>query len=404
MPVFRYQAISRSGETLTGEREAETTRDVAAFLQAQGHFPVAVKSLQRGGRLKLPELRFEGSGTRREVALFTYELAVLLQAGFPVDRALASVAASLSDKRLRVALKQVTEDVRGGGSLAEALRRYPKLFPQLYCALVEAGEASGALAETLLRLAEDLGKAEQFREAVSSALLYPAMLIVLSVVSIIFILLIVVPSFRPMLVDAGVELPSSMSLLLAASNGLEQWGGSLALLAAIGLAVLISAWRKPRFQIWRDAKLLQLPGLRDVIAKADTARLCRSLGLLLNNGAPLTMAWRTVKAGVKNTAFQVRIADIGDAIAEGDSLAAALERSGVVSSLAVHMIRVGEQTGKLGAMADQAAALIERDVKRRLDRFLAVLVPALTIGVGAMIAFLVATVFSALLSINQIVL
>lgn len=402
MPVFRYQAISRSGETLNGEREAETAQAIGAALQAQGHFPVRIEPL-RPGRFKWPELRLETGGPR-ELALFTYELGVLLQAGFALDRALTAAAASVSGAELRRAVAGIAEAVRGGGSFAEALRQHPKLFPPLYCALVEAGEASGALAQTLDRLAEDLGKADAFRSAISSALLYPVLLILLAVASVAFILLMVVPSFEPMLAGAGVELPWSMELLLFASRLLQQGGGALALLMALGLGALLWGWNKPAFRRWRDRHALALPYAGEILRKSDTARLCRSLGLLLTNGAPLTTAWRTALAALSNAAYRDSLSGVGDAIAEGEGLAPALEQSGVVTPLAVHMLRVGEQSGRLGAMADQAAGLIERDVKRRLDRFLAVLVPALTIGVGAMIAFLVATVFSALLSVNQIVL
>jgi general secretion pathway protein F len=403
MPVYRYQAIGRGGETLSGEHDGASVQAVTAWLQEQGHFPLEVRPLSTR-RWRLPALTFESSGGRREVALFTYELAVLLQAGFPVDRALQAATASLTDRALRKALTAITETVRGGGSLGAALRGHPALFTPLYCALVEAGEASGALAATLERLAEDLTKAEEFRNAVTSALLYPALLVVLAAVSVMFILAVVVPSFRPMLADAGVELPWSMTLLLAASDLLAALGGLLALVAAAVIGGIFYAWKRPDFRLWRAEQALRLPGLRDILSKADTARLCRNLGLLLTNGAPLTVAWRTALTGLSNTAFQARLAGVGDAIAEGDGLAQGLDHSGVVTQLAIHMIRVGEQTGRLGAMADQAAGLIERDVRRRLDRFLAILVPALTIGVGAMIAFLVATVFSALLSINQIVL
>jgi general secretion pathway protein F len=406
MPLYRYQAIGRDGAPLSGERDEATQQAVALWLQGQGHFPLQVEPAGGAGfRWRLPEklLRFESGGGKREVALFTYELSVLLQAGFPVDRALQAASGSVSDGVLKAALARIVDDVRGGGSLAAALRQHPKLFPPLYCALVEAGEASGALSQTLERLADDLTKSEAFRSAISSALLYPALLVVLAVVSVIFILLVVVPSFRPMLADAGVELPWSMTLLLLASDALSAMGGGLALLAAVGVAFLAQQWNRPVFRRWRDAQALRLPMLRDIVTKADTARLCRSLGLLLTNGAPLTVAWRTAVNGVGNAAFQARLAGVAESIAEGDGLALGLDQSGVVTQLAVHMIRVGEQTGRLGAMADQAAGLIERDVKRRLDRFLAILVPALTIGVGAMIAFLVATVFSALLSVNQIV-
>jgi general secretion pathway protein F len=195
-----------------------------------------------------------------------------------------------------------------------------------------------------------------------------------------------------------------MTLLLFASDLLQAGGGMLALLGAAAMAALLYTWPKPAFRRWRDSCALKLPMLRDIATKTDTARLSRSLGLLLGNGAPLTQAWRIAQAGLSNAIFQARLAHVGAAISEGEGLAQALEQAGMVTPLAVHMLRVGEQSGRLGAMADQAASLIERDVRRRLDRFLAVLVPALTIGVGAMIAFLVATVFAALLSVNQIVL
>lgn len=407
MPLYRYQAIGRDGAQLAGERDDTTQEAVALWLQGQGHFPLQVEPATGGARRwRLPDrwLRLESSSSRREVVLFTYELAVLLQAGFPVDRALQAAGDSVGDRSLKAALAEILEAVRGGGGLAAAMRLHPMLFPPLYCALVEAGEANGALAATLERLAEDRTRAEEFRSAVSSALLYPALLVVLAIVSVIFILLVVVPSFRPMLADAGIDLPWSMTLLLWASDALSAAGGLLALLAAIGLAVLAQQWNRPVFRLWRDGLMLRLPILRDLVAKTDTVRLCRSLGLLIVNGAPLTVAWRTALNGIGNAAFQARLAGVADSIAEGDGLALGLDQSGVVTQLAVHMIRVGEQTGRLGAMAEQAAGLIERDVRRRLDRFLAILVPALTIGVGAMIAFLVATVFSALLSVNQIVL
>lgn len=403
---FRYRAISGRGQLLRGELAAADRQEATRRLQAEGHFPIEVEPAAPGAAVPWwrREITLGGGVPAGLLARFARELGTLLEAGLAVDRALALTAETLPPSPLKRALPAVREAVREGAGLAEALQQHPRLFPRLVVGLARAGEAAGALPAVLLRLAEHLERAQALRESLRSALLYPALLSVLALASLVFILLGVLPQFRPLLEGSGAELPWTSELLFAASGLLDAFWleGLLALLLLALLGVL--AWRRPAARAAGYRAAGRLPLLGALLREAEGARFARALSLLLGSGLPMTQALAVAQQTQQSPVNAAAVEAVGERVRQGVGLAAALGAAGAFPALLVELARIGEESGKLAALLGHAAEILERDLRRKLDRLVTILTPALTILLGLVIGGLIASVFAALLSVNELAL
>lgn len=406
MPRYLYKALARSGETQSGEIEATSRTAAIALVQEKGLLPISAREAASSG------LRFGFSNSvfgseipgPREIALLTQELAVLIGAGLPVDRAL-DVLRQMSD---RPVVQRVVGDiltrVRGGGTLADALTAHEAVFPRFYWSTVQAAERGGFLAAALKRLAEYLARAQALRESLRSAMVYPTLLVIMAGLSILFILMVVLPRFRSLFIDSGVALPWFTGLMMDAGVLLsENFAAFLAIMAGVFLG-LRQLFRSAAFLAWRDAQMLRLPAIRAVVLKAEIARFTRILSTLLAHGVPLPAALTLSGGIVHNRLVAVAIDAAATGVKEGQRLSERLARTGLVPPAAIQLIRVGEETGELSPMLDQAAELFERDVQQVVERAIAIMVPAITIVLGVIIAALIASIFSVLVSINELAL
>lgn len=404
MPLYRYKAVTRAGEMLVGELEGPTRKDIIGRLQDQGHLPVDAEEVS--GTSWRSWLNIELTATRRpglqEIALFTHELATLLSAGLPIDRAFDIVIGMTGSARLRKPLADIRDRIRGGATLADALAAQESIFSRVYCNMVRAGEAGGSLPSVLARLAEYLGRAQALRETVKSALVYPAVLLFTAGVSIVMVLTVVIPQFKPLLEGAGIALPFSTRALFVASEILETYWWLLALAALVGILLLRQGLKTPEFVAAWHRLQLRLPLFGDLRKKAEAGRFARSLGTLVGNGVPVPAALAIVKDTIENQVIQAAVARVVVSLKEGQGLSAPLDRSGVFPAVCIQLMRVGEESGALGDMLLQAADILERDVERSVGRLMTLLVPALTISLGLLIAGIIASVFTALLSINEV--
>jgi general secretion pathway protein F len=407
MARFRYRAVAASGELIHGEMDAVSQATVVERLRGQGHLPLAADEIAAGAdrarRLTLMQwLRRPVLGqarvTRREVAMMTRELATLLEAGLTLDQSLKLLIELAAGEPLEDLLADLLERIQGGSSLADALARHDRLFPRVYVSMVRAGETGGALREVLGRLARYLDEAEVLREQVKSALVYPVLLLILAAVSIVILLTVVLPQFTPLFENAGAQLPWLTRAVMLVGEVVQRWWW-LVLLAGVGAVWLAKRQlRRPARRAQVDRWLLRLPLVGELLAKIDTARFARALGTLLANGVPPLTALAIVQDALANATLRRALGDAATAMKDGGGLAAPLGRSGVFPRLAIHLLGVGEESGQLDPMLLKIAEVFDREVRSTIERLMALLVPVLTIALGAIVAVIITSVLMAILS------
>jgi general secretion pathway protein F len=404
MPRFRYRALGHDGATVTGELEAPGADAVIEHVQALGHFPLDAVETSTGrlGRLLGTDLAALRRPSVNELAIAIHELATLLEAGLPLDRSLEILIDVTSGKTLRPVLAAVLTRVRDGSGLADALGAHPRDFPAMAVSLIRAGELSGGLENALLGLADYLGKAHALRETVKSALVYPIILLATGGLSLAIVLTYVLPTFKPLFADAGKSLPLSTQIVMAFGDAATAYGWLVGLFILAGILGYRQAMTRPELRRRKDAALSRLPVLGGLVTRIEAARFSRTLGTLLGNGITLPAALAITSETLVNTAMAAAVAATAESVREGEGLADLLTRARLFPSLALHLVRVGEETGKLEAMLLRQADIYDREVQRVIDRLLAALVPALTIGLGGIVAAIISSILLALLEINEL--
>jgi general secretion pathway protein F len=397
MPHYRYQAVTPAGELVQGEMDAGDEAAVVARIQHSGQIPLGAKRVAA----RLPAwFAVRPSMSRHELAVFTRELAVLLHAGVPLDRALQLVVelSPLSTAGRQAAAIEAT--VRGGAALSEALQRAN--FARFYVSMVRAAEAAGTLDAGLARLAEHEERAKALRDGVVTALIYPAILVAVAGGSLLVILAWVVPQFTQLFAQAGRALPLSTQLVVGAAALLKNYWWLL----AAGVVAAVFGWRlllaSARGCHWRDRALLGLPLVGGLLQRIQMARFSRGLGTLLASGVPLLAGVSIVKDMVSSGPLSDALDAAAEALQAGRGLADPLLASGLFPGLGLQMIKVGEQTARLDEMLLRVAELYEREVAAATQRILALLEPVLIVGLGVVIAAVIMSILVAIVSINDL--
>ena len=404
MPSFRYVAISRAGETTRGIMEGANAAAVISALQRQGALPVSAELDAGGfawGDLLHGEVGRDRALSRQEVTELTRELSLMLGAGQDLDRALRFLVDTAPGARVRLVLGTLRDAVRNGASLATAMGEHPRSFPRLYVGLVRAGEAGGTLGPTLDRLADLLERERRLASEITSALIYPSLLLVAALGSIALLLTQVLPQFVPLFEQGGAALPTPTRLLIAAGDLVSEWGLPALLAFAVLLLLARQALRRPGPRLLADGLLLRLPVLGALVREVVAARLTRTLGTLLVNGVPLVGALGIAREAVGNAAGAAALDRATLAVRNGAGLARSLEESGVFPARTVHLLRLGEEA-ELGPMALRAAAIHEDKARLGLQRLVSLLVPAITVVMGAAVAAIVAALLLAMLGLNDL--
>ncbi len=407
MADWRYSAIYRAGQAISGTMEAADEAAVLQRLHRDGALPLKVSPV-RGGLLgSLAGILAESAGggetlSRQDVTNLTRELATMLAAGQDLDRALRFLVETAPNKRVARILGSLRDEVRDGSAFAAALGRRPKSFSRLYVGLVRAGEAGGSLAETLERLADLMERERSLAATVQSALIYPALLTVAAIGAVALLLTQVLPQFVPLFEQNGAALPASTQFLIDAGDAVSRFGltGLLVLLAAVVAGRM--ALRDPGVRLAFDAMKLRIPIIGGLSREIMAARLARTLGSLLQNRVSLIPALGIVRDVLGNEAG-VRAVDAATTSASGGAgLSRSLGESGLFPVRLVHLLRLGEETAQLGPMALRAAAIHEERVRISTQRMVALLTPAITIAMGAVIAGIVSSLLLAMLSLNDL--
>ena len=394
MPVYRYKALDGRGELVDGQMEAGSEAEVATRLQEQGHLPVearpASEAGMEAGRLRgmLKQRPLQGAALLQ----FTQQLATLLGAGQPLDRALSILLSLPEDDRSRRVVQELRDAVRGGASLSSALERQHGLFSRLYINMVRAGEAGGSLHDTLQRLADYLERSRELQGRVINALIYPAILLLVVGGALLFLLGYVVPQFAVMYESLDVELPWFTQLVLQLGSVVRDGWVFFIVVPAVLAALLERKARDPAFRLALDAWLLQRKGIGALLGKLETARLARTLGTLLRNGVPLLAALGIARNVLGNRALAADIDLASDEVKNGNGLATALARGKRFPRLALQMIQVGEESGALDGMLLKTADTFEQETARSIDRLLSAMVPAITLVLASLVGVVIIAV------------
>jgi general secretion pathway protein F len=405
MVQFQYRAMTGSGAVVRGMLDAPSQEQVVRQLRMRGLYPLDASEHGTGGLRGLfsKNLRFGARVSTRGLAMATQELSTLLKAGLELDRALG-ILVGLSDiGPLKAPFEGVRNRVRDGMSFAEALSADP-VFPKFYVSMVRAGEHGGSLDITLQRLTDYLGRTMAIREQITSALVYPSLLVLTACASVIVILVFVLPEFEPLFADAGKSLPLPTKIVMGAGHAVRDYGWIFLLLVVGGIIALRRALQKPANRLKWDAFVLKWPVLGSLFAAIEVERLMRTFGTLLSNGVPIPTALSLSKDVLSNTVLAAAVKDAAVSLREGERLAQRLARSNVFPPVTLDLIQIGEESGKLDEMLLRQADLDEVRIKHKIDRALAMLVPVLTIGLGMVVAGLIASLLVAIISVNDLAL
>ena len=406
MPVFHYRALTPSGEVETGTLDLPDEASAVAQLQAKGLLPVKIDRTGEGWFLTLMNMEItpKGALSARERLVFTRTLATLLGASLPLDRALRTIESLGTSKPVRQVAGRLLESVSGGRSLADALDGEAKTFPRLYRAIVRAGETGAAIEETLARLADLLEENAKRRGDLRSAMIYPSFLIVTAIGSVSILMAFVVPTFKPLLDDAGVQPPAITEFVIATGDFFAEYGLSVLIGLLIAVFLIASSLRAAPIRLAWHRFALRIPILGRLWREFETATFSRLLGAMLQNGVALPAALRLVREVQGNMAFVHEIDRVIPAVEDGRGLSGVLEEGQVLSPLARQLIGVGQESGRLTEMLVKAAEILEADFKRAFDQLLATLTPVLTLIMGGMVAVIISSILFALFSINELAL
>lgn len=402
MTLFFYQVVNSAGETEEGECEALDEVDCVAQLQADGFIPIRVKPAKRQTFLGLNLNGSRNKLSNKSIVLFTGELATLLESGLPLDRSLFVLMDLASDETLNKLIGRVLEKVKGGVSLADALEQQTGVFTKFYLNMIRAGEAGGNLGDVLNRLATYLESSQELKETVSTALIYPTILLVMSLASLFIMLTFVVPQFSEMFASAGKELPFSTQIVVGLAAWLQSYWW-----AVIGGVILIISYFNFQLanpdtkKVW-DGRFLKLPLAGEMILNKEVANVTRTLGTLLGNGVSILSAFIIVRETVDNLVVASALSDTEEQIKQGKTLFDALERKAIFPKMAMQMIKMGEETGHLEEMLLRVATIYDKQLRVSIARMLAILEPALIITLGIMIAGIIVSILLAILSVNDL--
>jgi general secretion pathway protein F len=393
MPVFRYKALSSSGENLVGQMEAASSDEVVARLQEQGHLPIeAARSDSSSEDSSFSSLFRQSDMSGPQILQFTQQLSTLLGASQPLDRALNILLEMPETPGAKKVLERIRESVRGGATLSTALEQQHGLFSRLMINMVRAGEAGGGLQQSLSRVADYLERSREFKMKLINALIYPCILLVMVVVAFALLFAMVLPQFESLFEGMGEELPWYTAILMSMSHGFRMfWWAPLPLIAA-GVYFFRQKWRDPTSRLAIDQRIIDSKLFGPLVARIDTARFARTLGTLVQSGVPLLSALNLSRPVLLNQVLGQSVDVASSEVKTGSGLAYALSKQKNFPKLAIQMVQVGEESGELDAMLLKVADTYDSEAGHSINRLMAMLLPALTVVMTVLVFIIVISV------------
>ena len=408
MPAYTFEALDAQGATQKGLIDADTARAARGLLRARALVPLVVEPAMGG------EGQQRGSGLNRtlwggrvfsatSLAVWTRQIAGLVSAGLPLERALAALTEEAEDERQRNLMASLRSEVNGGAPFAHALAQHPREFSTIYTAVIAAGEQSGQLGTVLERLADDLESREALKNRLIGAALYPAIVTLVAIVIVVFLVSYVVPQVAGVFAGSKRALPVLTVAMLAVSDFVRSYGWVLLGLVLLGAGALLVARRNAALRLRMDAAWLRLPLVGRLARGFNAARFAATLAMLASAGVPILRSLQTAAETLGNQAMRADALDALVLVREGAPLASALASKKRFPPLVAMFARLGEQTGQLPAMLGRAAAQLGAEVQRRAMQLATVLEPLLIVGMGLVVMLIVLAVLMPIIQLNQLV-
>jgi type IV pilus assembly protein PilC len=407
MPTYAFKGRNRMNEIVVGERVADNRDELRQILRREQVTLTSVK--EKGREFGIPKLAGRKKVKSKELAIFTRQFSVMIDAGLPLVQCLDILATQQENKYFQQVLSQVRQDVEEGSTLAAAMSRHPRVFDQLYSNMVEAGETGGILDLILQRLSTFIEKLVKLKRDVLSAMIYPAAVILLAIVAVAVILIVVIPQFQTIflgLLGPGEPLPLPTRIVVAFSNFLAGWGG-LCILVAIILAAVATRfyYRTSNGRRRIDGILLKLPVIGNIFSKIAIARFSRTLSTLLSSGVPILQSLDITARTAGNVIIEEAILNIRAGVEQGKSFVEPLKATEVFPHMVAQMIGIGEQTGALDAMLGKIADFYEQEVDAAIANLLTLIEPALIgflgVTIGAIVIAMYLPMFSLIGKLSQ---
>ncbi|SDI44090.1 type II secretion system F family protein [Proteiniclasticum ruminis] len=388
MALYRYKAIQPDGQEINEVMTAGTIEEVQEKIRDKGLYLIQVKEdveKKSAGE----SLSFGGKVTAKQISVFCKQFGTLLKAGVPVASGLDILYRQTENKKLREALEDVYTEVQKGSQVSTAVKNHPKIFPSLMVNMIESGETSGNLDNIMERLAIHYEKESKINSRIKGAMIYPLVLSVLSIVVVIFLITVILPTFTGMFTGSGVELPLPTRILMGLSDAIKNYWylfiGAIVLFAYLASAYISSPTGRYRF----DELKFKLPIVKGSIDKIVTARFTRTLGSLLKSGIPLIEALKLAGSVTGNVVTEERINYIATEVEKGETLGSSLKRTPTFGPMVVSMIQIGEESGSLDQMLDKSADFYEQELEDAIDRLLKLMEPLLIVFMAVIIGFIV---------------
>jgi general secretion pathway protein F len=397
---FHFKAVAADGKLRTGVISAESDKRVAQELKRQGLIPLYVGvQQQKAIQWALPKF---GTNRRRDILFFTQELSTLLTSGVPLDRALSITRELTERSQFRNVVLDTVRVLKGGKSLADSLATHPEYFSDLYVNMVRAGEASGSLATIFERLTEFERTRDDLRSYIVSSMIYPSLLAVVGLGSVLVLLNYVVPRFASVFEGSHLKMPVPTMIMLAVSNCIKGYGW-IVMLAAAGAAIAMRFYiRTTDGRMWWDTMRLRVPVLGDALRKAETSRFARAMGTLVGNSVPLVQSISISRSILNNRRIAGSLEAVAQGVKRGEGIAGPLSRAGEFPPLAGHLLSVGEETGKLDQMFNRMADIYESETRSSIKRFTTLFEPLIILTMGILVGTMILSMLIAITSINEV--
>jgi type IV pilus assembly protein PilC len=395
MPTYSWKGKGKGGKLQEGVLAADSKEVVVAALRRQQILVTAVT--EKGKEIALP--KFGGGVKQKEIAIFTRQFSVMIDAGLPLVQCLEILGSQQKNRVFQRVLFEVRQDVESGSTLADALRKHPKIFNDLFCNMIAAGEAGGILDTILQRMSAYIEKRVKLQAAVRSAMIYPAAVITIAVGVVILILWKVIPTFAALFEGLGAQLPLPTRVTIAISKFLGRYMWLLVVLAGAAVFGVVQYHKTHRGRRHIDGMILKLPVLGMLMRKIAVARFCRTLGTLLTSGVPILDGLEITARTSGNSIVEDAIMATRKSIEEGKTIAQPLEDTNVFPPMVVQMISVGEQTGALDAMLSKIADFYEDEVDEAVENLMSLLEPVMIVFLGVMIGGIVISMYMPMFSL-----
>ncbi len=409
MPTFQYEAMDQTGREVKDSIDASTQEEAQQLIRQKGYFVTKISERAKGGGKKKAQAK-KGRGRKKksftigkistkQLCTFTRQLSTLQDAGLPILRSLKILHNQCKPGVLKNSLEDVVEDIESGQTLSEAFSKHPKAFDRLYCNMIKAGEAGGALEAILQRLADFKEKSQSLKRRVKAAMVYPAVVITVAVLIVGFILYFIIPKFEAIFKDFGVDLPGMTIFLIKASHFVVNYFYVVLLAPFFFWIFLKLLYRNKTGAYICDRILLMIPVMGMIVEKSTVARTMRTLGTLVQSGVPILESLNIVRDTAGNAVFERAFTRVYESIREGETIAQPLRESRIVDDIVVNMIDVGEETGDLDTMLNKIADNYDEEVETAVESLVSLLEPMMIVVLGGIIGFIVIALFLPLISL-----